>query len=209
MEEVFARPTRDPAVILPGVREPLGECGVRRQTGDEMITKTLFMLMATLALAGCDPHTPSPRYAGAPMSLLAIQPERLVGKWYEVASYPGPFQDGCTHTTATYGARIDGALDLVNRCKRAGREVVISGVATPAGPGKFKVKLEGVPFKGDYWVIGASRDGRTVLVATPSRIAGWVLHRDRTFTREQRVWAREVFRRNGYDEAAMQRTEQR
>ena len=140
------------------------------------------------------------------MYLMPITPERLVGKWYEVATFPGPFQEGCTRTTATYANRGDGRLGLVNRCVRAGREVTISGVATPDGPGKFKVKLEGVPFKGDYWVIGASRDGRTLLVATPTRIAGWVLHRDRYFSPEQRLWAREVFRKNGYDEAAMQRT---
>ena len=174
-----------------------------------MIRNALLGLTAALALAGCNPHTPSPRYANAPMYLLPIAPERLVGKWYEVATYPGPFQDGCTHTTATYVGRGNGTLGLTNRCLRAGREVMISGVATPDGPGKFKVKLEGVPFKGDYWVIGASRDGRTLLVGTPTRIAGWVLHRDRHFTPEQRLWAREIFRKNGYDEAAMQRTDQR
>lgn len=168
-----------------------------------------LLLLAALALAGCDPHTPSPRYANAPMYLLPIAPERLVGTWYEVATYPGPFQDGCTHTTATYSNRGDGTLGLVNRCQRAGRTVAIAGVATPDGPGKFKVRLEGVPFAGDYWVIGASRDGRTVLVGTPTRIAGWVLHKDRHFTNNQRLWAREIFRKNGYDEAAMQRTDQR
>ena len=174
-----------------------------------MIKKSALGMIAALALAGCDPHTPSPRYAQAPMYLLPIAPERLVGKWYEVATYPGPFQDGCTKTTATYSNRGDGTLGLVNRCLRDGQVVQISGVATPDGPGKFKVRLEGVPFAGDYWVIGASRDGRTVLVGTPTRIAGWVLHRDRSFSPEQRLWAREVFRKNGYDEAAMQRTAQR
>ncbi|MEF3048643.1 lipocalin family protein [Pseudotabrizicola sp. L79] len=161
-----------------------------------------------LALAGCDPHTPTQQLSAAPMYLLPIAPERLVGTWYEVATFPGPFQDGCTQTSATYANRGDGTLGLTNRCVRNGREVRISGVATPNGPGKFKVRLQGVPFAGDYWVIGASRDGRTLLVGTPTRIAGWVLHRDRVFTPEQRRWAREVFRKNGYDEAAMQRTPQ-
>lgn len=167
------------------------------------------LLLAALALAGCNPHTPSPRYAGAPMYLLDIQPRQLVGKWYEVASYPGPFQEGCSHTTASYSNRGDGTLGVVNTCRWAGRTVTVGGVATPNGPGKFKVRLDGVPFDGDYWVIGASRDGRTILVGTPSRIVGWVLHKDRHFTHEQRLWAREIFRKNGYDEAAMQRTDQR
>jgi len=168
-----------------------------------------LLLLAVLALAGCDPHTPSPRYAGAPMYLLPIAPERLIGKWYEVATYPAPYEDGCTHTTATYSSRGDGTLGVVNRCRRDGGVVTIAGVATPDGPGKFKVQLAGVPFAGDYWVVGASRDGRTVLVGTPTRTAAWVLHKDRNFTRDQRLWAREIFRKNGYDEAAMQRTDQR
>jgi apolipoprotein D and lipocalin family protein len=58
-------------------------------------------------------------------------------------------------------------------------------------------------------VLGVSRDGRTVLVGTPSRLAGWVLHRDRHLSMTERDWAQKVFRRNGYDEAALQRTPQR
>jgi apolipoprotein D and lipocalin family protein len=166
-----------------------------------------LLLVAILALAGCDPHTPSPRYASEPMYLLDIAPERLVGKWYEVASFPAPFQDGCTHTTATY-APVQGGLSVVNRCRREGRIVQIRGTAAKVGPGQFSVKLDGVPFAGGYWVIGQSRDGRTLLVGTPTRLAGWMLHRDAHVTRAERVWAAEVFRKNGYDEAALQRTPQ-
>ena len=167
-----------------------------------------LLLLAVLALAGCDPHTPSPRYAAAPMYLLDIAPERLLGTWYEVASFPAPFQDGCSHTTATYGA-IEGGLSVVNRCRRDGQLVQITGTAAPVGPGQFKVKLAGVPFAGDYWVIGQSQDGRTLLVGTPTRLAGWMLHRDREVTEAERRWAGSVFRKNGYDEAALQRTDQR
>ena len=85
----------------------------------------------------------------------------------------------------------------------------IAGLATPVGPGQLTVKLDGVPIKGDYWVLGMSRDARTVYVGTPTRTAGWVLHRDRRFTEEQRRVAERLFRRNGYDEAALQRTDQR
>lgn len=167
-----------------------------------------LLLLSVLALAGCDPHTPSPRYASAPMYLLNIAPERLLGTWYEVASFPAPFQDGCSHTTATYGA-IEGGLSVVNRCRRGGQTVQITGTAAPVGPGQFKVKLDGVPFAGDYWVIGQSRDGRTLLVGTPTRLAGWMLHRDAHVTEAERRWAAEVFGKNGYDEAALQRTDQR
>ncbi|MCU0898902.1 MAG: lipocalin family protein [Cypionkella sp.] len=167
-----------------------------------------ILLLSVLALAACDPHTPSPRYATAPMYLLDIAPEALVGTWYEVASFPAPFQDGCTHTTATY-APIEGGLSVDNRCRRGAQAVQITGTATKVGPGQFKVKLAGVPFAGDYWVIGQSRDGRTLLVGTPTRLAGWMLHRDAHVTPDERRWAADVFDRNGYDVAALQRTPQK
>lgn len=166
-------------------------------------------LLVVLALGACVPYTSGRGYSNAPMYLLPITPDRLVGAWYEVASFPGPFQAGCSQTTAIYSDRGDGTLGLINRCVKAGREIAIAGVATPDGPGKFKIKLDGVPFKGDYWVIGASPDGRMVLVGTPTRIAGWVLRKDTNFSEQQSRWAQEIFAKNGYDAALMLRTDQR
>ncbi len=165
--------------------------------------------LALAVMAGCTSHVPSPAYYTAPMYLVDVAPSRLAGTWYEVARYPAPFQDGCTHVTATYTPLPDGTLGVVNRCRRGGVTEAISGVATPVGPGELKVKLEGVPFAGDLRVLGRSRDGRTVYLGTSLRNAGWVLHRDRRFTEEQRRVAEKLFRKNGYDEAALQRTDQR
>ncbi|MGQ0567572.1 MAG: lipocalin family protein [Gemmobacter sp.] len=164
----------------------------------------------TLALAGgCTPHVPSPGHPDTAMYLYDVPASRLAGTWYEVARYPAVFQQDCTHVTATYTPQGDGTLGVVNRCRRYGATEQITGTAAPDGVGQLKVKLEGVPFAGDYWILGRSRDGRTVYVGTPSRTAGWVLHRDRRFTEEQRRVAERLFRRNGYDEAALQRTDQR
>jgi apolipoprotein D and lipocalin family protein len=171
--------------------------------------KRFWAGLAMCAMAACTPHVPSPAYHTAPMYLVGVAPARLSGTWYEVARYPAEFERDCTHVTATYTPRADGSLGVVNRCRRNGVTEAITGVAVPAGPGKLKVKLEGVPFAGDYWILGVSRDGRTVYVGTPLRNAGWVLHRHRRFTEEQRRVAERLFRKNGYDEAALQRTDQR
>jgi apolipoprotein D and lipocalin family protein len=171
--------------------------------------KGLVAGMALAVLAGCEAHVPSPGYQDAPMYLVDLAPARLAGTWYEVARYPAVFERDCTHVTATYTPRADGSLGVVNRCRRNGATEAITGVATPVGPGQLKVRLDGVPIAGDYWVLGVSRDGRTAYVGTPSRTAGWVLHRDRRFTEEQRRVAERLFRKNGYDEAALQRTDQR
>ena len=171
---------------------------------------TRIALLGLLALAACTPHVPSSRYIGTPMYVVSnVTPAQLAGRWYEIASFPAPFQAGCSHTTADYAPRPDGSLALRNSC-RVGNELLrIDGTATVAAPGRLKVDLEGVPFRGDYWVLDVARDGRTVVVGTPTRIAGWVLHRDHEMTPQELRHARDVFERNGYDAAALQRTDQR
>ncbi len=171
--------------------------------------KRLVTWAVLVLLAGCTANAPTPAYLDDPMYLVDVAPTRLAGTWFEVARYPAAFERDCTHVTATYTARADGGLGVVNRCRRNGATEQIAGVATPVGPGQLKVKLDGVPIAGDYWVLGQSRDRRTIYVGTPTRTAGWVLHRDRRFTEEQRRAAERLFRKNGYDEAALQRTDQR
>ncbi len=135
-----------------------------------------------------------------------VQPAELAGLWYEVASFPAPFQRDCSHTTAAYRPLADGRIALENRC-RVGDEIRrIGGTARVVAPGRLKVDLDGVPFDGDYWILGLSRDGQTLVVGTPTRIAGWVLHRDRQIDPRELRAARDLFERSGYDPAALQRT---
>lgn len=171
---------------------------------------TRIALLGLLALAACAPHVPSSRYIGAPLYVVSnVTPAQIAGKWYEIASFPAPFQAGCSHTTAEYAPQPDGSIALRNSC-RVGNELrEITGTATVAAPGRLKVDLAGVPFRGDYWILGVSRDGQTLVVGTPTRIAGWVLHRDREMTPQQLRSARDLFEHNGYDAAALQRTDQR
>ncbi len=167
-------------------------------------------LALLLLLAACTPHVPSARYLAEPLHPVALAPARLAGTWHEIAAFPVPFQAGCTHTTATYGLRQDGSLSVLNRCRRGGAVSQIAGVATPVGPGQLSVRLEGAPLAGDLIVLGTLRGGRVVVLGTSSRTAGWVLSRDRR-VRDPGVYdaARAIFRRNGYDPAALERTYQR
>jgi len=41
---------------------------------------------------------------------------RYLGKWYEIATYTIPFQDGCTGSTATYGVNEDNSISVTNEC---------------------------------------------------------------------------------------------
>ncbi|MBD3764640.1 MAG: lipocalin family protein [Rhodobacterales bacterium] len=168
------------------------------------------LLLSVLLLAACVPHVASPDYWDDPMTLRAdVSADRLAGRWYEIARFPTPFQTGCSHVTADYVPQPGGGLAVVNRCRRAGGVEQVAGKVMPAGPGQFRVTFEGVPLAGAYWIVDLSADGRTLLVATPGRTAGWVLHRDRRMTPMELTAAAGVFDRNGYDVAALQRTDQR
>jgi apolipoprotein D and lipocalin family protein len=172
---------------------------------------TRIFLLALLGLTACTTYHPSPRYFTAPFYARDIAVSRLEGRWYEVASFPGAFQQQCSHTTATYTGLPDGRLSVRNTCRdiATGALQQIDGVAEVTGPGQLRVKLAGVPVAGNLVVLDVSRDGRMALIGTNGRIGGWMLHRSPQATPQDYDRAREIFDRSGYDVAALQRTNQR
>lgn len=153
-------------------------------------------LFLILALAAC---TGSYRDTSVGMSSMAVfDPARYAGTWYEIASFPVPFQAGCTDTKAEYGLSETG-LSVRNSCLQDGNRVVIDGTATVSGPGRLKVRLDGVPFPADYWVLWVDEGYRTAVVGVPSGRAGWILNRSPDIPDDRLRAAREVLAFNGYD----------
>jgi len=107
---------------------------------------------------------------------------RYLGTWYDVASFPQRFQKGCTGSTATYTARDDGDIDVVNRCRLGsldGEEKVAKGrarVVDTATNAKLTVSFFR-PFWGDYWVIDLGPDYAYAVVRHPGRDYLWILSR--------------------------------
>ncbi|MGH8855904.1 MAG: lipocalin family protein [Telluria sp.] len=118
----------------------------------------------------------------------ALDLKRYMGTWYEIAKFPNPFQKKCIgFTTATYSARADGRIDVVNRCSLGdGNTDVASGVARqvggPASP-RLEVRfapaiLSFLPIAwGDYWVIDLDPDYQLAAVSEPQREYLWILSR--------------------------------
>uniref|UniRef100_UPI002B5C5429 lipocalin family protein n=1 Tax=Amaricoccus sp. TaxID=1872485 RepID=UPI002B5C5429 len=164
--------------------------------------RRLAPLAASVALAACV----GPSYRDPGVGIAAqrdFEPERYLGRWYEIARYPVSFEQGCTATTADYG-RIDaGTISLRNTCRQGapdGPEEQISGTATVVAPGELKVRFSGVPFvAADYWVLWVDADYRTAVVAVPSGRAGWILARTPTISPARRPETEAVLARNGYD----------
>jgi apolipoprotein D and lipocalin family protein len=164
-------------------------------------------LVLAAALAGCTAYVPPGGDARAPMATVDFAPERLAGTWVQLAAYPVRFQRDCTQVTATYTPRPDGTIGVANRCRRGDRLTGIDGVAEPVAPGRLRVRLRGVPFAGDFRVIGVLDGGQTVVVGTGGRNAGWVLSRD-PVPRDPAVIdrARAIFAAAGYDPSRLEPT---
>ena len=113
---------------------------------------------------------------------------RYLGTWYEVARLDHRFERGLTRVTATYSAREDGGIDVLNRGFDAAssewREA--RGRAKFVGPrdvGQLKVSFFG-PFYGGYNIVELDPAYSLSLVVGPSRSYLWILARDPSPPRE-------------------------
>jgi len=134
-----------------------------------------ILLLASMLLAGC---------AQIPDGVEAVagfDADRYLGKWYEVARLDHRFERGLDNISATYTARDDGGIDVLNRgfdrAKGEWREA--RGKAKFAGPrdqAMLKVSFFG-PFYGGYNVVDLDPEYQLALVAGPTRKYLWILSR--------------------------------
>jgi apolipoprotein D and lipocalin family protein len=106
---------------------------------------------------------------------------RYLGTWHEIARLDHSFERGLSRVTATYSAREDGRIDVLNRGYDSGkgewREA--RGRARFVGPrdvGALEVSFFG-PFYGGYNVIDLDPEYSIALVAGPTRSYLWILAR--------------------------------
>jgi apolipoprotein D and lipocalin family protein len=137
------------------------------------ITTLIFL---AFLLAGC---------TGIPKGVAPVNdfdPQRYLGTWYEVARLDHSFEKGLDNTSATYTARDDGGIDVVNRGydrargkwkQAAGRAYFISGRSA----GRLKVAFFR-PFYGAYNIIKLDEERYSYsLVCGPNRKYLWILSR--------------------------------
>lgn len=142
-----------------------------------------------------------------------VDPQRYMGRWYEIASYPAWFQRGCTATTADYRLRADGKIQVINRCRKHtldGPPKESEGVAEIVDTqtnAKLKVWFFW-PFKGNYWIIDLAENYAWAVVGEPRRKYLWILSRTPTLDEAtyQAILAR--LPTKGYDPARLRRTPQ-
>jgi apolipoprotein D and lipocalin family protein len=152
----------------------------RRYGPDVWLTVPMLLLLLVLPIQAPADEDILPL---TPVS--AVDLNRYLGKWYEIASYPAWFQKGCTGSTADYSRLPDGRVRVINRCfknsldgplKESKGKAEVVDTATNA---RLKVWFFW-PFKGDYWIIDLDPDYQWAVVGVPSRKYLWVLSRTPT-----------------------------
>jgi len=115
----------------------------------------------------------------------AVDLNRYLGTWYELASYPQFFERGCTHVKATYTLKDD-YVEVYNESLKDGKPNNIKGkafVVPNTGNSKLKVQFFW-PFKGNYWIIDLASDYSWAIVSDPKLKTLWILSRTKTMDAE-------------------------
>ena len=134
-----------------------------------------FLLLALALLAGCGQIPDGVEAVGG------FDAERYLGRWYEIARLDHRFERGLDSISATYTARDDGGIDVLNRGydRAAGEWREARGRARFVGPrdvAMLEVSFFG-PFYGGYNVVALDPDYQLSLVAGPTRDYLWILAR--------------------------------
>ena len=134
--------------------------------------------------------------------------KKYMGKWYEIASFPQKFQDGCSCTTAEYSLNDNGTVTVKNSCnKELNRKVATATAYVKDKETNAKLAVEFFPpFKGKYWIIDLADDYSYAVVGHPNRKYLWIL--SRTSTMDDNLYATIVARTaaKGFDIDKLKKT---
>jgi apolipoprotein D and lipocalin family protein len=112
----------------------------------------------------------------------AVDLNKYLGLWYEIAAIPTAFEKDCVGVTATYTMRPDGKIRVFNHCWKKtldGQEAKIEGRAwlpDPKDTAKLKVSFF-LWFAADYWIIELGKEYEYAVVGNPGRDYLWILSR--------------------------------
>lgn len=126
----------------------------------------------------------SGRQSECPQPAKAVDLDRYLGKWYELARYENRFEKGCEGVTAEYAKREDGLIQVINTCRKdsvngpvdtaEGKAKIVEG----SNGAKLKVSFFGPFFFGSYWVLDRAENYSWSIVGEPSGKYLWILTRD-------------------------------
>ncbi|WP_167618292.1 lipocalin family protein [Maribellus sediminis] len=110
----------------------------------------------------------------------ALDLDRYLGTWYEIARFDHSFERNLEGVTATYSMRGDGKIKVVNQGYKGSLDGELKRAVGKAkltsDPGKLKVSFFWF-FYSDYLVLELDTDYRWVLIGSSSPNYLWILSR--------------------------------
>ena len=155
-------------------------------------------------------------YAEDGESVEAVEPERYLGLWYEIATTPSQQQAYCSGTTAEYALIDDETIGVTNRCyigNLDGNLNEIEGTARPLDETFARLMVDfGFGFEAPYTVVDLMDpgDGSPYLYATVNSIGTqyWILSRTPQMPTDVYETMLERIDERGGDSSALIATEQ-
>ena len=171
----------------------------------------LALCTLPIALLAACAGSPGPvGNSAVPEPAKAVELDRYLGKWFEMARYEAPFQKDCEGVTADYALREDGKISVVNSCTKDGKRTTADGkakIVEGSGNAKLKVSFFG-PFYGDYWILDRAEDYSWAIVGEPSGRYLWMLTREAQPEPAVRALIEARVRELGYDWSLVRVTDQ-
>jgi apolipoprotein D and lipocalin family protein len=148
-----------------------------------------------------------------PAVVSAVDLNRYMGMWYEIARLPNFFERKLKCASAKYTLRADGKITVLNKGnyltdpEKSTSSQGIAWVPDKNSPAKLKVQFFW-PFSGDYWIMYLDKDYRYVLVGDPSTKYLWILSREKKMDETTYEMLLKKAIENGYDLKSIIRVEQ-
>jgi len=134
---------------------------------------------------------------------------QYLGRWYELARYETPFEEGMEEVYTEYKARPDGRISITNSGLKAGhgrKEAQATG--TQVAPGQLKVSFFPL-ISSDYNILAVDEFYRNALVSNAGGSCLWFLSRSPQIVPDAfEPMKREALRR-GFDLSALHYTKHR
>ena len=157
------------------------------------LTKAILVLSLALA-TGC---VSGPKVDNAPVAALDLN--RYLGEWYEIARFDHSFERGVEQAKANYSLKDDGTIKVVNSGIKNGKPKTAVGKGkTTDTPGLLRVSFFG-PFYADYRVMLIDKDYSHALVGSGSADYLWILSRTSGLSETAKSELLSEAKRRGYD----------
>ena len=161
------------------------------------LTKAILVLSLALA-TGC---VSGPKVDNAPVAALDLN--RYLGEWYEIARFDHSFERGVEHSKANYTQNADGTIKVVNSGNKDSKpKTAIGKGKTTDTPGLLRVSFFG-PFYADYRVMLIDKDYSHALVGSGSADYLWILSRTPGLPENVKSELLAEAQRRGYDTAKL------